>query len=836
MQAPCRKFGRAAMCCRAMKLMNQSPTAGKTMEKARNNMKKHNDQAEYVLWFDNIGMEDTDKVGGKNASLGEMIRSLKSHGISVPDGFATTAGTYWDFIGARNLSEKIQSRLTEMHKGKKSLADTGKSIRRLFHNNEFHPEAAEKIRQSYRELSGRYGQEDIDVAVRSSATAEDLPDASFAGQQETFLNVTGEQELMEACRKCFASLFTDRAISYREERGFDHMKVALSVGVQVMVRSDMAGSGVMFTLDTETGFPDVVVINAAWGLGENVVQGTVTPDEYRVFKPPLKEERYRPIIGKWVGEKEKKMVYDTGKKTSTKNINTKKEERQVLVLDDDEILTLARWACVIEKHYGKPMDIEWAKDGRTKELFIVQARPETVQSRKEAGLLKTFQLKERGTKLVSGLSIGTAIAAAEAMIIKDTGDMNQFKKGTILVTEMTDPDWVPIMKQAAGIVTDHGGRTSHAAIVSRELGVPAIVGTGNATEILKNGQEITLSCAEGDEGYIYEGILEYDETELELENIPETQTQIMMNIGSPSAGFRWWRLPCEGIGLARMEYIINNIIKIHPMALATFDQLDDAELKKEIQALTTGYKDKPQYFVDHLAWGMAQIAAAQYPDPVIVRMSDFKTNEYADLVGGRLFEPVENNPMLGFRGASRYYSEQYRPGFSLECRAVKKVREEIGLTNVVMMIPFCRTPEEADRVFEVMAENGLIRGKNGLKVYVMAEIPSNILQAEEFARRFDGFSIGSNDLTQLTLGVDRDSGELASLFDERNASVKAQIRTLIHKAHEAGRKVGICGQAPSDYPEFSEFLVTEGIDSISLNPDSVISVKQRVAEVEKRDR
>ncbi|MFO8111259.1 MAG: phosphoenolpyruvate synthase [Desulfosalsimonadaceae bacterium] len=798
--------------------------------------KENKDEKKYVAWFENIGMQDIKKVGGKNASLGEMIRSLKSQGISVPDGFATTSRAYWDFIEANNVKEKIETQISEMHKGNKSLAATGKAIRRLFQKNDFPPAVAEKIRQSYQELSGRYDQEDIDVAVRSSATAEDLPDASFAGQQETFLNITGEQEVMEACRKCFASLFTDRAISYREERGFDHMKVALSVGVQIMIRADKAGSGVMFTLDTETGFPDVVVINAAWGLGENVVQGTVTPDEYRIFKPPLKEERYRPIIGKSVGEKEKKMVYDTGKSTTIKNVNTRKDERRALVLNDDEILTLARWACIIEKHYGKPMDIEWAKDGDTGELFILQARPETVQSQKQAAVLKAYHLKESGKKLATGLSIGTAIAAGKALIIKNAGDIDKFKKGGILVTEMTDPDWVPIMKQAAGIVTDHGGRTSHAAIVSRELGVPAIVGTGNGTEIVKNGQEITISCAEGDEGYIYEGILDFDEKQLDLENIPETRTRIMMNIGSPSAGFRWWRLPCEGIGLARMEYIINNIIKIHPMALAEFDTLDDAALKKEIQTLTSGYKDKKHYFVDHLAWGMAQIAAAQYPDPVIVRMSDFKTNEYADLVGGHHFEPVENNPMLGFRGASRYYSDQYRPGFALECRAIKKVREEIGLTNVIMMIPFCRTPEEADRVFEVMADNGLIRGKDGLKVYVMAEVPSNILQAEEFAKRFDGFSIGSNDLTQLTLGVDRDSGELASLFDERSTAVKAQIRILIQKAHEAGRKVGICGQAPSDYPEFSEFLVKEGIDSISLNPDSVISVKEHVAAAEKRHR
>ncbi len=791
------------------------------------------DQEKYVAWFENLGMEDVERVGGKNASLGEMIQTLKEQGIVVPDGFATTAAAYWDFVEANNLNDKVRSLINDLHKKNKSLATVGKSIRRLFQKEEFPPSVAKEIKARYRELSGRYNADEVDVAVRSSATAEDLPDASFAGQQETFLNISGEDELMAACRKCYASLFTDRAISYREEHGFDHMKVALSVGVQKMVRSDKAGSGVMFSIDTETGFPDVVVINAAWGLGENVVQGTVTPDEYRVFKQPLKNDKYRPIIEKIVGDKEKKMIYTTGRSATIKNVNTNKSERRSFVLNDDEILTLARWACTIESHYAKPMDIEWAKDGQTEELFIVQARPETVQSQKQAGTLKTYSLKESGKKLVTGLSIGQAIAAGKALIIKSADEMEKFKPGMILVTEMTDPDWVPIMKQAAGIVTDYGGRTSHAAIVSRELGVPAIVGTGNGTEALKAEQEITISCAEGDEGFVYEGILEFDEQEVDLENVPETDTHIMMNIGSPAAGFRWWRLPCKGIGLARMEYIINNIIKIHPMALAKFDELEDKEAKKEIQVLTAGYKDKKQYFVDHLAWGIAKIAASQYPEAVIVRMSDFKTNEYADLIGGRGFEPEESNPMIGFRGASRYYSKNYRPGFAIECRAIKKVREEIGLTNVIIMIPFCRTPEEADKVFEALAENDLIRGKDGLKVYVMAEIPSNIILAEEFARRFDGFSIGSNDLTQLTLGVDRDSGELAHIFDERNEAVKEQIRALIQAAHKTDRKVGICGQAPSDHPEFSEFLVKEGIDSISLNPDSVIRATRIIADAEK---
>jgi pyruvate,water dikinase len=600
-----------------------------------------------------------------------------------------------------------------------------------------------------------------------------------------------------------------------------------------MVRSDKAGAGVMFSIDTETGFPDVVLIDAAWGLGENVVQGAITPDEYRVFKPLLDKGSLKPIIDKTLGNKEKKMVYAEGESETTRNIETSEEESRSFVLADEEILQLARWACAIEEHYGKPMDIEWAKDSETGELFIVQARPETVQSQKEPSSLKTYSLKEQGERLVSGLSIGEAIAAGKVSKVKSPDQIGQFGDGSILVTGMTDPDWVPIMKRAAGIVTDHGGRTCHAAIVSRELGIPAIVGTGKATEVLETGQEITISCAEGDQGHVYQGILKYEEEAVSLEDIPKTQMRIMMNIASPAAALRWWRLPCEGIGLARMEFIINNIIKIHPMALVHFSDLKDEEARTQIQELTSGYDDKTEYFVDHLAHGIAKIAASQFPEPVIVRMSDFKTNEYADLIGGKEFEPKESNPMLGFRGASRYYSERYREGFALECRAIKRAREEIGLTNVIIMIPFCRTPEEADKVLDVLAENGLKRGENGLEVYVMCEIPSNITLAEQFAQRFDGFSIGSNDLTQLMLGVDRDSSELAELFDERHEAVKREISRLIKTAHEAGSKVGICGQAPSDYPEFAAFLTQEGIDSISLNPDSVIKVKKQVAETEK---
>ncbi|MDI6854213.1 MAG: phosphoenolpyruvate synthase [Deltaproteobacteria bacterium] len=788
----------------------------------------------YIRWFESLGSQDVGLVGGKNASLGEMIRTLKEEGIQIPDGFATTAAAYWKFLEDNRLKDRIAGLIQELKTGKKPLAEVGKAIRSLFLHGEFPEDIAADIKQAYGELCQRYGGGEVDVAVRSSATAEDLPEASFAGQQETFLNVSGEAALIEACRRCYASLFTDRAITYRKEHGFDDLKVALSVGVQKMVRSDKAGAGVIFSIDTETGFRDVVVITAAWGLGENVVQGAVNPDEYMAFKPLLDRPELKPIIEKTLGEKEKKMIYAVGGTKPTKNIDTPREERRAFVLNDDEILQLARWTKKIEDHYGRPMDIEWAKDGDTGQLFIVQARPETVQSRKEATVMKSFRLKERSRRLISGLSIGEAIAAGKVCVIKNVHDIGQFRDNAVLVTEMTDPDWVPIMRRAAGIVTDHGGRTCHAAIVSRELGIPAIVGTGKATEVLQDGQEVTISCAEGDQGYVYEGILPYEEKEMNLEDVPKTRTRIMMNIGSPAAAFRWWRLPCEGIGLARMEFIINNIIKVHPMALVKFAALEDKEARRQIEELARGYNDKTEYFVDNLARGIAKIAASQYPEPVIVRMSDFKTNEYADLIGGRQFEPSEENPMLGFRGASRYYSDRYREGFALECRAIKRVREEIGMDNVIVMIPFCRTLKEADRVLEVMAEYGLKRGENGLEIYVMAEIPANVILAEKFAERFDGFSIGSNDLTQLVLGVDRDSDILAELFDERDEAVKTMIADLIAKAHRVGAKVGICGQAPSDYPEIATFLVEQGIDSISLNPDSVLKIKQIVAEAERR--
>jgi pyruvate,water dikinase len=791
----------------------------------------------FVRWFEDLTSNDVEEVGGKNASLGEMIQSLKEEGVRVPDGFATTADAYWKFLQNGDLKDEIRDHLDALESGERPLSEVGPAIRKLFLRTEFPEEVNQAIRQAYRDLSQRYDQDELDVAVRSSATAEDLPEASFAGQQETFLNIQGEEDLLDACRRCYASLFTNRAISYREEKGFDHMQVALSIGVQRMVRSDKGSAGVMFSIDTETGFPDVAIINAAWGLGETVVQGSVTPDQYTVFKPLLKdqdgrESPYRPIVQKKRGTKEKKMIYASEGSESTETVSTSGKERNRFVLNDDEILQLGRWASVIENHYGKPMDMEWAQDGETGELFIVQARPETVQSQKAASTLQTYKLKEQGEEILAGLSIGDAIATGKVSRILSADDIDQVQDDTILVTEMTDPDWVPIMKRVAGIVTDQGGRTCHAAIVSRELGIPAIVGTGDATHILENDQEVTLSCAEGDEGKIYEGILEYESTEVDLSDVPDTKTQIMMNIASPSAAFRWWQLPAQGIGLARMEFIINNIIKIHPMALIHYDDLEDRDAWKQIRDLTQGYPDKKQYFVENLARGIGRIASSQYPNPVIVRMSDFKTNEYADLIGGEAFEPEESNPMLGFRGAARYTSDRYRQGFDLECRAIKQVREELGFDNVVVMIPFCRTIEEADGVLKVMAENGLKRGENGLQVYVMAEIPSNVELADLFAERFDGFSIGSNDLTQLVLGVDRDSSQLSHLFDERNLAVKRTIQRLISTAHEKGRKVGICGQAPSDYPEFAEFLVKQGIDTISLNPDSVIQVKRHIAERE----
>ncbi|HEX6547338.1 MAG TPA: phosphoenolpyruvate synthase [Candidatus Dormibacteraeota bacterium] len=782
-----------------------------------------------IAWLDEVGSKDVALVGGKNASLGEMVRELRRMRIRTPDGFAVTAAAYQRFLKANGLDQEIRERLRV--KGHEERVAAAGALQRAFKRASLPEELEESVLEAYRELSRRYGGEHVDVAVRSSATAEDLPDASFAGQQETFLNVRGGEPVLKAIKDCFASLFSERAISYREQNGFDHLEVALSVGVQKMVRADRAGAGVMFTIDPETGFPRVVVIEAVWGLGESLVGGQVNPDAYTVFKPLLEERRMRPILSKEVGDKAAKIVYaaDGG----TRTVETKPAERRGYVLTDDEILQLARWAVEIERHYDRPMDIEWAKDGDSGDLFIVQARPETVQSRAAANALRSYELKSSGEVLLTGLSVGGAIAGGTAIRIKRPSETSRFEDGAILVTEMTNPDWVPLMRRAAAIVTDRGGRTAHAAIVSRELGIPAVVGTGDATTVLARPREVTVSCAEGDEGKVYDGILEFEEREVDLGRLPEPRTRIMMNIATPAGALRWWRLPAQGIGLARVEFIVNDHVQVHPMALVHFDQLQDAEAKRQIRELTAGYEQRTDYFVDRLAQGIARIAASQHPHPVIVRTSDFKTNEYADLIGGRQFEPEEANPMLGFRGASRYYSDRYREGFALECRALRRVREEIGLTNVRVMLPFVRTVEEADHVLKVMGENGLRRGKAGLEVYMMCEIPSNVVLADQFAGRFDGFSIGSNDLTQLVLGIDRDSSELAPLFDERNQAIKRTIRSLIEQAHAKGVPVGICGQAPSDHPDFAAFLVECGIDSISLNPDNVVEAIRIVARAER---
>ena len=808
-----------------------------------------------ILWFDEVGIADIPVVGGKNASLGEMIQQLTPKGINVPTGFATTAYAYRHFIQSAGLETKLRKLFADLDvEDVKNLRERGKKARSLLIHTPFPVELREAIAKAYQSLSERYNAE-TDVAVRSSATAEDLPDASFAGQQETYLNVVGAEGVLAACHKCFASLFTDRAISYRHTKGFDHFSIALAVGVQKMVRSDLATSGVMFSIDTETGFKDAALITAAYGLGENVVQGSVNPDEYYVFKPTLKAG-FRPIIDKKLGSKELKMIYDDGSKF-TKNVSVSSSERGKFALSDEEILQLANWACLIEDHYSQvhgiftPMDIEWAKDGITNQLFIVQARPETVQSQKTGNVLQSYRLvlgnKEWGIgngeksslpdsqspiPLVTGRAIGETISQGKARLILDVQKLEQFKPGEVLVTERTDPDWEPIMKRASAIVTNSGGRTCHAAIIARELGVPAIVGCGNATEILKPGQEVTISCAEGEEGKVYAGLLPFEVKEVPLENLPRTRTQILMNVGNPQEALSLSTIPNDGVGLARTEFIIANQIQIHPMALIHYDLLKDEFVKAKIAEITALYDEKPQYFVDKLAQGIGRIAAAFYPKPVIVRTSDFKSNEYANLLGGRQFEPHEENPMLGWRGAARYYDQGYREAFALECHAIKRVREEMGLTNVIPMIPFCRTPDEGRLVLAEMAKNGLKQGVNDLQVYVMCELPSNVILAEDFAEVFDGFSIGSNDLTQLTLGIDRDSALVARLFDERSPAVKQMVKMAIKAAKKYNCKIGICGQAPSDYPEFAQFLVEQGIDSISLNPDSVLKTMLEVAKVE----
>ena len=805
-----------------------------------------------ILWFKEISIRDVPLVGGKNASLGEMFQKVASKGINVPDGFAITAAAYQYFIQKAGLLEKIKECLKGLDThNMEDLKRRGAEVRSLIRSATLPSELSEQIVTSYRKLCQKYGMEKLDVAVRSSATAEDLPDASFAGQQETYLNIRGEERLLEACKDCFASLFTNRAISYREDKGFGHFDVYLSIAVQKMVRSDTASAGVIFTIDTESGFRDTVLITASYGLGENVVQGAVNPDEYYVFKPTLKIGKW-PIVGKTMGSKQQKLVY-TEDSQSVKNIPTTAEERNSYVLTDDEILLLADWACKIEQHYGKPMDIEWAKDGDgvkigTGQFFIVQARPETVQSQKDYSAMETYVLKEKyykleaqGKVLCKGLAIGNKIGQGKVYNITSSEQIGEFKPGGVLVTDMTDPDWEPIMKVAAAIVTNRGGRTCHAAIVSRELGIPCVIGTGNATEIVKDGYEVTVDCSEGEIGYVYNGIIPYEIEHVDLKTLPQTKTKIMMNVGIPEKAFFQGQIPCDGVGLAREEFIINSHIGIHPLALIHYEELkakaktdsNIAQIVNQIDEKTKGYPDKITYFVERLARGVGRIAAGFYPNDVIVRLSDFKTNEYANLIGGSLYEPQESNPMIGWRGASRYYDETFKPAFGLECKAILKARDEMGLTNIKVMVPFCRTPEEGKKVIEAMKEFGLVQGENGLEVYVMCEIPSNVVLADAFADIFDGFSIGSNDLTQLTLGLDRDSELVSHLYDERNEAVERLVAQVIKMARERKKKIGICGQAPSDFPDFTEFLVKCGINSISLNPDVVIKTKLLVAKIEK---
>ncbi|HIG95090.1 MAG TPA: phosphoenolpyruvate synthase [Nanoarchaeota archaeon] len=787
-----------------------------------------------VIPFKDLHIEDVPIVGGKNASLGEMYRELNKKGVTVPNGFAITALAYRYFIESAGLKDKIHKILSDLDTtSTRNLMKRGKKVRNLILKAELPLDLQKEIIENYKLLSKESKEDYTDVAVRSSATAEDLPDASFAGQQETYLNVRGEKELLKSCKKCFASLFTNRAISYRVDKGFDHFTIALSIGVQKMVRSDLSSSGVMFSIDTESGFKDAVFITSIYGLGENIVQGAVNPDEFYVHKPTLKKG-YKSIISKKLGNKKIRMIYGLKYLKQVKNIPVSEDKQKEFSITDDEILKLAKMAITIEDHYKKAMDIEWAKDGKTNKLYIVQARPETVQSQRNVNILEEYVLKEKGKILSKGQSVGSRIGSGKVRVIKNVSGIHDFKKGEVLVTEMTDPDWEPIMKIASAIVTDKGGRTCHAAIISRELGIPCLVGTDDATKKLKNGDLVTVSCADGEEGRVYEGKLKYVIEKHNLEKLPKTKTKIMMNLGNPEQAFEQSFIPNDGVGLAREEFIINSHIKIHPNALIDYDKLSDKNIKKKIDDLTFGYKDKKQFYIDKLAEGIAMIAAAFYPKDVIVRMSDFKTNEYRNLIGGELYEPTEDNPMIGWRGASRYYKEAFRKSFELECKAIKKVRNQFGLKNVKVMIPFCRTIEEGKKVQEIMAKEGLSRGKDELEIYVMCEIPSNVILADEFSKIFDGFSIGSNDLTQLTLGVDRDSEIVSDVYDERNEAVKELISIMIKKAKKNKRKIGICGQAPSDFPDFAQFLVKEGIDSISLNPDTIIKTRIKIAEQEKK--
>jgi pyruvate,water dikinase len=796
-----------------------------------------------VVPFAEVGLGAISEVGGKNASLGEMIRALKPQGVRVPDGFATTAEAYRLFLSSNGLAPELDRALSRLDVSDlAALQAAGRRCREMVLAATLPAALVEAILESYRSMAAERGTTPA-VAVRSSATAEDLPEASFAGQQETFLHVAGEAALLKATQRCYASLFTDRAISYRHHHGFRHQDVALSVGLQEMVRSDLASAGVMFTLDTETGFRDVVLLTGAYGLGENVVQGAVNPDEWLIHKPTLLQG-FAPILSRRLGSKSLRLVYGAHATEAGKTVHNEavpEAEQQRFALTDQEVLTLARWACLIESHYSQrrgtptPMDLEWAKDGLSGELFILQARPETVESRRGGAVLRSWHLRsDGGEPIVTGRAIGASISSGPARVIHDPSEIERFQPGELLITRRTDPDWEPILKKAKGVVTDQGGRTCHAAIIAREMGITAIVGTGEGSVRIRDGEPITLSCCEGDVGQVYRGLLDFDVEETAINDLPTTRTQVLLNVGNPEEAFQLAALPVDGVGLARLEFIIANHIKVHPLALLSPERIASQEEREAIAKLTSRYSTPSDYYVDLLSQGMARIAAAFYPKPVILRFSDFKSNEYARLLGGAAFEPKEENPMLGWRGASRYVSDSFREAFALECQALRLVREQMGLVNVIPMVPFCRTPEEADRVLAEMARQGLVRGEGGLEVYVMCELPSNVVAAEAFAERFDGFSIGSNDLTQLTLGLDRDSALVADLFDERHPAVKTLIEMAINAAHHCGRKIGICGQAPSDYPEFAHFLLTLGIDSISLNADAVLPTRLRIAEMERQ--
>jgi pyruvate, water dikinase len=786
----------------------------------------------HILWFKKIGIKDVLLVGGKNASLGEMFRVFTSKDINIPNGFALTASAYFHFLKENNLDKEMKRLFKEFNpESIDSLQKTGKATRELIKNSEFPIKMEKQIRKNYKKLCKIYKTNNLSVAIRSSATAEDLPSASFAGQQETYLNVSGEENVLKAVKKCIASLFTDRAIAYREEKGFKHLDIALSVGVQKMIGSGTGSSGVMFTLDTETGFNNVVLINSIWGIGEMIVKGKITPDEYFVFKPKLKEG-YKSIIVKNLGRKDKKFIY--GKKDGLKEVKVNKKDQLSFSLTDNEVLTLAKWGCEIEDYYSKlnkkltPQDIEWAKDGRDGKLYIVQARPETIHSIKKQNIYKEYEIKTKKEPFLNGIAIGDKIGQGKVRVIPNVKKIKDFKKGEVLVTKMTDPDWVPIMKIASAIITDEGSKTAHAAIVSRELGIPCIVGTREGSKKLKTGEMVTVDCTQGLNGKIYKGKIPYKIKEYNFKKFKKPKTKISINIGAPEMAFKNSFLPVSGVGLAREEFIIAQKIKCHPMALYNFEKLKDKSLKRKIETITIEHKDKKEFFIKELAEGIAQIAAAFYPEETIVRFSDFKTNEYAQLIGGELFEPKEENPMLGWRGASRYYDKRFSPAFGMECKAIKRVRKVFGLDNVSVMIPFCRTPEEGKKVLNLMKKFGLEKGKDGLKTYVMCEIPSNILLVEEFLKIFDGMSIGSNDLTQLTMGMDRDNAEIAHIADERNEAVKEMLRNVIKECKKRNKYVGICGEAPSTYPEFAEFLSKEKIDALSLSADAVIKTIAKI--------